>query len=842
MSDIGIHHKHINPAEFSFGNSVDNETETAKGEVAGKAKLLTEPGTSDTISSAQNTGIVATVVTPTQTIQIPADGAMTIGDYAAILDLSLNNSKATLARGDLGDLLVNAKLATNQIAALLLHELEISALCQKVGDETDAITTATNAAEQPMKDAISSYNSAVANDPSGGDDANQVATVNQAISDYNAGNINQDQFNAIVSNYNNYANGRNSAIADAVITYESAQNNYNNALAVNNSAIDQLNQTISNLNTNLPSDKQLPLAPRQINTTSSENAVYLSNALGSPPLTVPISVVLNPPVTVPPLPDNLVITPPPKTPTSTQLQNSLVAPDLELILNKIGLFNKNLSLHESNSKFYIFTQKGPRLFEKAAFIQHASPIFFNSGGSAGAITGALLTSVTGNPGLSRSVHQGSYLADTTLQQRDLTTRFATEIAHKLGVLSCIKALHSIGAGGVTAENADQVYGTSFGLTYAQAVNEVIHSGTTSQAVSDFVDKGRQRDSDLKDDGLKQDERAKNILTSGVNNTLLQTALLVTGLSLGSPELSYKFNSTLEGSEKINSPLSFPQILQDPNRNLYAKTTLAETLATADPLLSPTQAKQIINTAFKALPPTATAEQYSAALDAQFVSQGLAASTSEALAQQAAAIADGEKNGHALRNDDFFNQHAVATEVANQLAEAGVNSSIAQAAVAQFFNSALVTNTYEYRSQLQQILVDNGVSATVATSVASGTVHALNQPPAPLTKDQLATEVYATIYNNTSSTLGPTVAAELANQGVVALVTGSNSLLKALDDHKGEDQRELARLFNTPSIDLYAFAEQVRDPGHAILHSAHTGLMYKGMPEPQSFKKTLDIPV
>lgn len=821
----------IDPSEFSFGQ-----------EVEGQAQLVNQPGITDTIDPNNPFGVEVTVSTPEGIIRIPA-GRMTIGMFADILGQSINNSHATLRRGDLGDLLANAKLAGNALANNLLNMIIVSNLVQNIGDAVDELTLKSNQDIQTMKDAIAQFNTDIANGQSpAGEDANQIAALNQAIDDYNAGTITQAEFNTAVDNYNAYQASRNTDISAALATYNAAVATYTAAVAANNATIDQINAAIVELNTHLDPDKQIAQLPYQTTAgVPDASGSLLPTAQNSPPLTVPIpnSAKLTAPS---PLLDGLTLLTVPDVSTAQELRDVLVIPTTQDLLDQINLYDTMLDLHNSITDYYIFTRAGKRLFQPAAFIQNASPVFFNSAGSGGGITNVTLTILNGNPDLGRAIHQGAFQADQQLLGLNFSTRFVPALARELAFQSGVTAVGVIGAGGITAQNAEQVFGTAFGLTYAQAIAEVISSGVTSQAVEEAAVQSDRASQDVKQDVVQTQN-----LKAAANTQLLQTALFVAALNFGAPELLAQLNGNVAGGAAAAPPsaLTFAQVLQDPNKQLYAKTVLAEALV-QQTNLSQLQAQEIINTALNTLAQNqalVASQDYADDLEKILVQGGINAATAKALALQAKALAETEQHAQDIVNSALFVQEEAARALADRLQKLGIEDDrLANQAVEELFRSSVITNANEYQAELQKHLVNLGIRSDLAETAAKDTVVNLNIAPAAISPNELAQRFYSTVYNNTLATLGSEHATLLANQAARTFVTGPQSILSLLNTQRTERQADIFRAFQSPSVDLYAFADQLRDPGRTFLYSAATGLMYNGMPEPSNFKKSVDIAV
>jgi hypothetical protein len=342
MADLSIGSNSINPLQFSFGQPSQTQANAA---------LVPNTTTTDSLSSSPSINVDVVVKTPQGTINITSS-RMTIGMFADIIGQSLNNSHDALRRGDLADLFANSKLAGNQIAGNLIKIIRDSNLCQKIGNAEDALT---NTDLQAMKDAIAQFNSSVAAGQSPpGEDATQIATLNQAINDYNAGTITQDQFNTAVQDYNTYAASRNGAISANIATYNAAVSTYTAAVAANNATIDSINADITTLNADLSPEQQVPLLPHQTVAVPDASFALLPTSQSSPPLTVPIPNVVGPS----PLPDPLTLLPVPTIPTAKQLENTLISPSLQALLSQIGIYNNSVKVHEAISDYYIFTRKG----------------------------------------------------------------------------------------------------------------------------------------------------------------------------------------------------------------------------------------------------------------------------------------------------------------------------------------------------------------------------------------------------------------------------------------------------------------------------------------------------
>lgn len=803
---ISIHGNHqVDPNEFSFGNEIQNN-QTAN------------PFAEDTVGIVLPE-ISMTITTPSGVIVIPP-GRITIGQFAAALGQSILNSHDAIRNGDLTDLFTNAKLAQNKLAdafAFLLNQL---LQLNNIGTAANAAVNQSNADIQAMKDAIAALNA-------GADitstDASAVNSLNNAIADYNNGDIDAATYNAAVATYNNYANARNATISGALATYNAAVDTFNTAAAADNNNTSQLNTTIESVNQALAASETtssinpLPQLPTITQTAPNGSSVLFQLASTSPPATVPIGTLSTPtPVT-----DSLVLLPPPAGDFATiQEQAATIAANVTADFNsRVNLFNSAYDLLEQAADYYHFTLKGKNLFSSPALFNAQQALNFAVGGSSGGIIGGTITQTTGNPKLageiatSANISQQRYFQfQAALPNLFVVDGYTSFLSHDLAVLSGGTVISALGGRGITNPYAEKAFGTIFGQTYAQSLSNV----TEGNQINDFVARF------IKEQGIQdQDGKIAANLSDQVKTSLLQTALLSAETSGNLPGLTQQVNGLVLPEPQAPVTRSVPQVLNDSASLLFAQNQLGNV-----PLESVSKL------------PILRSEDYRNAVQQAVVNQGISLDEANRIADAATDLLKGEQTAKSIQNADVFDQQKVTLFLIQNTVQVDVASQIALG-----LQSKYITNDFQYVKTAQDLLTQNNITDP---NLARNLYTTLNVPPPQLTADQLAQHLYTHTYNETVNAVGPQQAAVLAHLSAQTFVTGPQSVLKQLQqinhDQNVENTQlqELFRDFQSPNLDLFSFINQLRDPGRTMLHTAATGLMYNGMPEPSNFKKSVDI--
>lgn len=755
--------------------------------------------TSDTQSPATNFNVILDVGNGQKIVLTP--GRMTIGQFADAVGLSIINSNAATNKGSLQDLITNAALSRAASG--------ITNVLRTIGNETNRIVqeetnyvNAQNAAIAAMNTAVTTFNSGV---------TQAINTYNQAINNYNNGLINQNQFNAIVNNYN-------STIASLQANYNSAYTTFVNTVNANNQMLISINKFRAQFN--IP-----PITPLSTSGVPS-TATPITQGQNSPPLTVPIpsSALIAAPT---PITSNLF-------PLQVSVDSSSVFKELyNLATTGTQLYNTQQKMHESNSDFYHFFLPGPRLNQLPAFVENIPTAFFNSGagqsGSTG-IAGATMLNINGDPAIAGALATGVFSSNQVGVQRELVTNailFASQILTQAGLFSALPAARFLGTQALTAPGASTAFEIASGVAFSQTIVDFVNKNSAQPFVEQLV-------SSL---GVDEKDNLVEFVTGQVNAYLLETALFVGALSLGSPGLVAQVNGNVSG---ILAPqnLSSGQVLNNNFSTLFLKSALSNALA--DTGVSKEKAAVIINRAVNQA--REEGEIKESKILAALQDQGIANEAAQQIAARAIQIVQGEETAQIIQNGDLLDEQ----KIKDQLVRYGVPSQVAEQVITNIFKEGFYTNAFELQYALEKGLEKAG--QTESFTVSSQTVSALNisilssplenpQPSSLLSLELLREGIHTSTYRSAVETLGAVSARVLADETVEVYTKG---ILGALERNKSESTLEVMRNFQAPTIDLFVFADQVRDPGKHLLYSMATGIMYNGMPEPKNYKKSIDI--
>ena len=807
---ISIQGQNVNPNEFSFGNEIEG--------------LATSPGQTiaDTLA-ASIPELTITVTTPQGVIVIPP-GDITIGQFSSALGTSINASHEAIRNGDLADLIANAKLASNELARAFG---EIIARLQQLADTTgkvDSTVQKSNEDIKAMQQAIEDFNDAAGLGSNATNDANAINLLNTAIDQFNAGTIDEATYNAAVDSYNAYASGRNSTINAALTDYNGALSTYAAAAAADNAAIEEANTQIEAYNTDVTEndrgdDQQLTPLTATLPAAGPPGEVSLFTlASHSPPATVPISHVPTPVAVV----DTFTEIPAQGNAdheTAEAAAMDAIFAGLALdFKTKIALYNLVRDMHEDATEFYKFTLRGKNLFAPPAFVEAQTPLNFSVGGSSGGIIGATISVSTGDPKLSGNMADAANLAQqryfqfkVILPNIFVVDGYTSFLAHDIAVLTGAATVSALGGQGITNPYAEKAFGTIFGLTHAQAIANVVQSGEIDDFANQFV----------KAQNLTDGDKVAANLSNLIKAYLLETALLTAATSANAPGLVQQINGNVALPEAPIQPRSVAEVLNDKSALVFVQSRLGIDLS------GPTTSK------------IQTETDYSVAIRESLIQKGSTEEDANQIAEQAVILLRGEQTSVAIQNKAVFDQVLVTDFLVKNRVDTDVATQISSSLTNQY-----ITNDFEYKSTVTDLLTRANIAN--APEITENLYAALNIAPPVLSPDQLASTLYTQTYKDVVNAVGPDQATILASQSAHAYVTGPNSILTQLQTIRDSQTVETAQLqdifrtFQSPSVDLFAFVDRLRDPGNTYLYCAATGLMYNGMPEPSNFKKSVDI--
>ena len=823
----------------------------------------------DTTSIA--TSSPSTKVDPNSIISL-LDTTITISQFSDAVQTSLGTSKATLFHDDVSTTQLNAKIAksqADQALNLLANRAEIANLQQ----EQQTLNSTQNDQINTENAAINTYNNAVATTmPSSNSDQNAVNAMNTAISQYNSGNLSESDFNKAVATYNDYVNSRNA-------TLDSFRNTYNASVSTFQGQVTANNATIANLNA-LGKTYNIATIPNQtgVPTTASPFPTQ-----AQAPLTIPVSSIPNAPAPIPTIPAI------PKATANSSKINFLATywePIVKLAMINLSLSDRKQALHQANTDFNLYYIRGKNPTKANAYISDVTPIHFDTSGGIGLGSTGVATSMIGSaldsPHVNGLISSGVFAANAEQfgirsTQPLLThfTIFGLRTAANQVLKAALPGMRLIGAPALATAAAGPAFGVALGISSAQITADNINSGVTQQAIASFVNSDLQGKADQ-----KTIDRTTAVLTAQANLFEILTALLVTANTAKLPGLPGQIFGNVNGITPAQlqkqSPQTLAQVLNDPLKQVFLKTTLATQLAQNTKLQqgqAQTQINNAINTTLSE-GPLRNAAEFKRRLIQQLVGENVDRHTAVVLANQAQSILNADKTSQHIVNSDLFDRTLATNRLTTQLVKEGYLEAdarrLAEAAIIQTQDNAAISNATEFQIALNRALDNLNVNRAKAQAASQATIAALNVVPpgtspvfnpfalTTLSPAELGREINAHVVQTLSPILGPDSARQIANQAVTAFVgapaPGAPAGLLALLNQNVETLRRFGdprieqkitdqfRQFTLPNVDLLAFSNDLTNPAYTFLHIAATGIMYTPHEIPTKAKRSIDIQV
>jgi len=219
------------------------------------------------------------------------------------------------------------------------------------------------------------------------------------------------------------------------------------------------------------------------------------------------------------------------------------------------------------------------------------------------------------------------------------------------------------------------------------------------------------------------------------------------------------------------------------------------------------------------------------------------------------IQDGINSNDAIASQNLLNE-IIQSEIngRNILNESVQGRDLSQSVLSNQLVSGIIAKqpdiTFrELRDELTKQFKTQGASSVEAFKAASTLVTGNLTPTIPATQGSIANELQIT-GKNIAANLGlspvqsDTLTTDLKNT-VATLRTQIDDHLTTLskfnNNKLNEGVKQTIDQFLAPTLNLYVFAEKLRDPGNTFLYSAQTGLMY-AHPQPSNYIKGVDIVV
>lgn len=659
-----------------------------------------------------------------------------------------------------------------------------------------------------LNNSINNYNSGTATAQ------NAVNTLNQAINDYNAGNITQTQLNVAIAAYNNFANSRNQAAA-----------------SVNNS-IGNFNTNIQNPNADI-AEANAELSQITATATFTGQANYTSSASGMPGYPTvtgdpPVANVTFSPSNIP----TAVNTMSPKNGSESSIANAIFGPLFNVFSNQINLTATILQMQSSYQGYIQFILQGQLPFIPPAFYRMIPQLLLSSGGSGiGTGSGVALASIIAtlsNPLLSGIIAQGIFSANMTLQQLNINPftvaklRFFTQrLMGQLGFLAGARAVNLLGRGlnGLDPQSRAAAIVTALALT--SEISFAISSGIISQGIRGILSQAYPFISANSLAALTLQ------LASATELFMLQAGVFQLSQTLGNPYLLAQLLNTIPSALALGilNPFS-PRLTVNPERLAALQFALAANIITQSNI-SQIVARDIIARSINQINVNA---YFNGQVDQQtlvntFVQNGLNLQAAISLANYSQAYSQAEILGQLILNSslsrNILSREILASELINGIIQGNPN----------------ITGR-QLRDQLANQFILNGATPSQAVLAATTALLGNTAGFIPLTLDILTANTLSAAIHRLS---GVSNAEVLANE-LVSTVLGQNlpgsqtsvraqlderiNLLLKLNDQTVTDAvKANIQAFLAPTLELYAFADRLRDPANAYVFCAQTGIMY-----------------
>lgn len=519
----------------------------------------------------------------------------------------------------------------------------------------------------------------------------EVGKMQNAISDFSQGLINQTTYNAAISTYLGFVNGPNgnSKLSTLYSAYLSDLNTYNSGLVSINAQIDTFNQS-------RPANKQLP---KQLEQTSPAGSGLLPASIPSgpsPPAANPFDAYVS--VILPCVPNG--------SSTPTKLKDFLAAyytPYFEESLEQQKLIEKMQQSIIENSDFTMVTLRGKSQLAPNASTDTKANVYVNEQGSSPGISGVGLTLLIGglnNSALTAIITNQLLLATgKLLEGKQLPPGVSDKIlAFTLNALQETLLVAAQKAGGVLSQfpsAGKDALSAVLSAAIAGQISSLINSGAVKNAIVAYLQAA----------GISPAEIAtiQGALTAAVNLGLLQVTVkeIATLLDLPGllpqvlanlPSASDDFKQQILSAANSNNINS---VVNNPNTLATLKSILNDTIQSSANLqssLNQTNLNRAINNALNQTDAINSANDLHDRLVSALKQEGADVPTAGQLAQQAVDFVQSEQ---ALANLDlqYANNQAIAS---SQRASQDVKDAVAR---------AQNTNSFETNRQFRGAVVN-----------------------------------------------------------------------------------------------------------------------------------------
>lgn len=668
-------------------------------------------------------------------------------------------------------------------------------------------------------------------------DQSAVNTLNAAINTYNAGlpyNIAPKRIAAFM-------------------ILRKATDNYNSYAASRNITINQTNSSITGFNSNTASVNAQVAIANQLLVGYIPQPLTTQGAYGTSSPLLPI--FSSPPTTnfsnttsfLPPA-GNTMNPDAANSPYSIILQAFL--PIFTLLFGQFAVEDKNLKNQSNYVGFVQFYLNSKLPFLPPAFVNPVpKPELGGGGRGIGGGSGVSLASIISSlssPLMESIISQGIFTTDTQLASYQSANYIATLIQYfglqslaQIGLLAGLttsnlftKQLASIDidSPGVTLAS---------GLALASEISQLVSSGSILKGIQAILANAYPglSASDLQSTASK--------LATVEELFLLESGLLQLAQALQSPQLFGQVLSTLNSAQQFgatNPQASLSEVLNNPASAAAISNSVSANLAKEAGIES-SVAQSIVNQGINEA--YVNGQLNEKAYINSLIQNGITEREAINSANILQTNLQSEILGYGILENSVASNRLSHSLLSNEL----INQIVS--------NKPNITNR-QLRDELVKQFIANGATYDQALEAATGLVTGNPVATGSVSSETLANSLY-TSAEHLFSTVGfnATESQNFANQ-LVSTVIGQdipgsqtsirtliderlNSLIQSQDATITNQAKDTLLTFLAPTLELYVFAERLRDPANTFLLSTQTGIIYD-MKQPSNYLKNVDINV
>lgn len=773
---------------------------------------------------------------------VPLPGkVMSILEFSNILSSAMLAFKNSICDSVMGNLLVSQALKANESK----FGIALQQLLSQYKNAAEKLAAVTNEANQVVDDhnaSLLQYTNSLAGTRKA--EESFVNQMNALIEQYNNGTINQATFEAKYkagflvpggspqeSGFQNVLNYYNTLNNNATAAYNKSIEVYNNALVKINQDSQDMNATLSPLG--IPSFDTWPKAQSVV----PPYQISASSQLLGPPFKAPLEHIVLPPLpSLPPL-DHII------TPSVSEFI-------LTFFLSSSNTLLQSANLAEVRSEY--FEEFIAHVMASAKkLLSYKPPVSASAHSSGSTSVGSIaMTLGLNTPGASPMTKTVFSLAEAMesqnrklLPNKDDYNSFQQNTLIAASLQAAIPALASLGLPGLASKEAQSAFGVTFAISYAQVIGRFVDQNQGLDAIRQMIENNAGGNVDEHDLA-----RFTNVFNAGLNQQLLQTALLVGARTMGAPGLPLQTLANLQGMNEqlLQQPLSANEVLQDPIKQLFIRNILTSAIA-QDQLMSAAQASAAVDLVLGPLvnkTPVNGFEALGAAVYAGFNGLHFNDSLSRSLSELTVSLIRQEASAMPLTNSAALSTESVENSLQKELKNSGIGSVQAQAIaqeVAGALLSSVFTNTAEYQIKMGSLLKSLGIKdsdeiARAATAMLTTVGQEI--PPLMALKsskivphEQLGNDLASHVQRRLPTSIGANKAMEICNEAsrtffgvdeqqrepsIFALLDRTENQLEKMTGTKGrEASLKSHQMLVACPFDLFAITNKILDPAYAF---------------------------